>query len=72
MREPMLSPIGNDVPSLVQVTVRVLLLLMPSCSVDEQNTLRICPANVTLLKGSILTTGVEGTVERKCTQINNN
>ena len=65
MREPMLSSLGSGVPSLVQVTVRVLLLLMPSCSIDEQNTLRICPANATLLKGSIPTTGAEGTVRKK-------
>ena len=47
--------------SLVQVTARLLLYIMPSCGITEQSTLRDTPANATLLKGSIFTAGGEGT-----------
>ena len=66
MKPLKLSPLGNGVPSLVQVVVRVLLLyIMPFCSISEQITLRVCPANATPLKGFILTIGTEGTAAHK-------
>ena len=68
MRPLKLSPLGNGMSSLVQVVVRVsLLYIIPSCSINEQVTQRVCPANATVLKGLILATGAEGTAGRKCT-----
>jgi hypothetical protein len=70
MRAPELSPAGSGAPSLVHAVVRVSSLqIMPSCSINEQITLRVCPAVTSSLKGFILTTGAEGTVGKKYIKI---
>ena len=66
MRAPELSLAGNGEPSLDHCTVRVSLYIMPSCSINEQSTLRVRPAVTSPLKGFILTTGAEGTAGKKC------
>ena len=70
IRAPELSPAGSGVPSLVHSVVRVsLLYIMPSCSINEQSTLRVRLAVMSPLKGFILTPGAEGTVGKKCISI---
>ena len=72
MRGPRLSSLGSGVPSLVHSVVRVTsLYIMPSCGISEQTTLRVSPADITLLKGFILKAGAEGTAGRKQLYINN-
>ena len=66
MSGPRLSPLGNGIPSLVHNVVRVsLLYITPSCGISEQTTLRVSPADITILKGFTLKIGAKGTVGRE-------
>ena len=66
MRGPRLSSLGSGVPSLVHSVVRVTSLYnMPSCGISEQTTLRVSPADITILKGFTLKTGARGTAGRE-------